>query len=246
MTWGEFDRGTQEHRPRYDGRLHLHDGHRRAHPRRGSRLAHAPVRPLLRQSPVGGDGHRGWSVRTASADENADLFWGVRGGGGNFGVVTSFEYRLHPVGEMLAGVVFLPLDRANDALRYYRDLMATAPDELMAYAVFLTSPEGARMFAIPVCYVGPVEAAELALSPVRSLPGVAADSVRPMTYREIQTMFDPALPGGRLNYWKSNFLRELSDRGDRDAGLAFFGGAFSLRDTRARAVRRRGGSGRCG
>jgi FAD/FMN-containing dehydrogenase len=212
LTWGEFDRGTQEHGLATTGGFISTTGI--AGLTLGGGLGWLMRRyglscdNLQSVEIVTADGR----VRTAGANENADLFWGVRGGGGNFGVVTSFEYRLHPVGEMLAGVVFFPLDRATGALRYYRDLMAAAPDELMAYAVFLTSPEGARMFAIPVCYVGPVEAAESALSPVRSLPGVAADSVRPMTYREIQSMFDPALPGGRLNYWKSNFLRELSDR----------------------------------
>jgi FAD/FMN-containing dehydrogenase len=212
LTWGEFDRGTQEHGLATTGGFISTTGI--AGLTLGGGLGWLMRRyglscdNLQSVEMVTADGR----VRTAGANENADLFWGVRGGGGNFGVVTSFEYRLHLVGEMLAGVVFFPLDRANDALRYYRDLMTTAPDEVMAYAVFLTSPEGARMFAIPVCYVGPVEVAESALSPVRSLPGVAADSVRPMTYREIQSMFDPALPGGRLNYWKSNFLRELSDR----------------------------------
>jgi FAD/FMN-containing dehydrogenase len=212
LTWGEFDRGTQEHGLATTGGFISTTGIA------GLTLG-GGLGWLMRRYGLSCDNLQSVEivtangrVRAAGADENADLFWGVRGGGGNFGVVTSFEYRLHPVGEMLAGVVFFPLDRAAGALRYYRDLMAAAPDELMAYAFFLTSPEGARMFAIPVCYVGPVGDAESALRPVRSLPGVAADSVRPMTYREIQSMFDPALPGGRLNYWKSSFLRELSDQ----------------------------------
>ena len=109
------------------------------------------------------------SVRVVTADgqlliagdgENQDLFWGVRGGGGNFGIVTSFEYALHPVNKALAGVVFHPLETAAPALRFFRDFMAAAPDEVMGYGVFLTSPEGARMFAIPMCYAGPLEKAE--------------------------------------------------------------------------------------
>jgi FAD/FMN-containing dehydrogenase len=151
-------------------------------------------------------------LRTADAAENPDLFWAVRGGGGNFGIVTSFEYRLHPVGEMLAGVVFFPLEQAKTALEFYRELIATAPDELMAYAVFLTSPEGVQMFAIPVCYVGPLETAEQTLRPLRSFGKPAADVVRPMAYQEIQSMFDAGFPPGRLNYWKSSFLRELTDK----------------------------------
>jgi FAD/FMN-containing dehydrogenase len=150
-------------------------------------------------------------VRTADPTTNADLFWAIRGGGGNFGVVTSFEYGLHPVGQMLAGPVFFPLAQAGAGLRFYRDFMAEAPDELMAYAMLLTSPEGARMFAVPVCYVGRPESAEPRLRPMRNHAGVAADLVQPMTYRDLQSMFDAALPFGRLNYWKSSFLRELSD-----------------------------------
>lgn len=150
-------------------------------------------------------------LRTANPTDNPDLFWGVRGGGGNFGIVTSFEYQLHPVGQLLAGVVFFPLEQAHAALQFYRELMATAPDEVMAYAVFLTSPEGTRLLAIPVCYVGPLETGEQTLRPLRSFGRPAADLVRPMAYPEIQSMFDPGFPPGRLNYWKSSFLRELTD-----------------------------------
>ena len=89
--------------------------------------------------------------------------------------------------------------------------MAAAPDDLMAYAVFLTSPEGARMFAVPVCWLGAPEAAEQWLRPLRSHAGVAADTVGPMSYREVQSMFDAGFPPGRLNYWKSSFLQDLSD-----------------------------------
>ena len=151
-------------------------------------------------------------MRTANAAENPDLFWGVRGGGGNFGVVTSFEYQLHPVGQMLAGVVFFPLQQAAGALRFYRDFIANAPDELMAYAVFLTAPDGNRVFAIPVCYVGPLEEAEKAMRPLRAFAGPAANSLAPMAYLQIQSMFDGGFPAGRQHYWKSSFLRELSDK----------------------------------
>jgi FAD/FMN-containing dehydrogenase len=150
-------------------------------------------------------------LRTTDATHDPDLFWAVRGGGGNFGIVTAFEYQLHSVGQLLAGVVFFPLEQAQAALRFYRELLATAPDELMAYGVFLTSPEGSRLFAIPVCYVGPLETAEQILRPLRSFGRPAADLVRPMAYVEIQSMFDPGFPSGRLNYWKSSFLRELTD-----------------------------------
>jgi FAD/FMN-containing dehydrogenase len=150
-------------------------------------------------------------LRRADATENPELFWGVRGGGGNFGVVTSFQYRLHPVGQLLGGVVFFPLEQARDVLRFYRELMAAAPDELIAYALFLTSPDSVPLCAIAACYVGPIEKGEEALRPVRSFGRPVADSVRPMPYPELQSMFDPGFPAGRLNYWKASVLPELHD-----------------------------------
>jgi FAD/FMN-containing dehydrogenase len=211
LTWGEFDRATQEHGLATTGGFISTTGIA------GLTLG-GGLGWLMRKHGISCDNLRSveivtadGQVRTADASQHPDLFWAVRGGGGNFGIVTSFEYQLHPVGQMLAGVVFFPLEQAEGALRFYRDLMASAPDELMAYAVFLTSPEGARMFAVPVCYVGAPEAAERELRPLRGHPGVAADMVRPMTYLEVQSMFDAGFPSGRLNYWKSSFLQSLSD-----------------------------------
>ncbi len=211
LTWGEFDRETQEHGLATTGGFVSTTGIA------GLTLG-GGLGWLMRRYGLACDNLRSveiitadGQVRTASGSENPDLFWAVRGGGGNFGIVTSFEYRLHPVGQMLAGVVFFPLEQAEAGLRAYRDLMAAAADELMAYAIFLTSPEGAKMFAVPVCYVGPMVRGEESLRQLRSHPGVAADLVRPMSYLEIQSMFDPGFPSGRLNYWKSSFLRERSD-----------------------------------
>jgi FAD/FMN-containing dehydrogenase len=211
LTWGEFDRQTQEHGLATTGGFISTTGI--AGLTLGGGLGwlmrkHGIVCDNLHSVEiVTADGQ----VRTADDSTNPDLFWAVRGGGGNFGIVTSFQYRLHPVGQLLAGLVFFPLEQAEAALRLYRDFMAAAPDEVMAYAVFLTSPEGAPMFAVPVCYVGSLEHGERALKPLRSHPGVAADLVRPMSYTEVQTMFDAGFPSGRLNYWKSSFLRDLSD-----------------------------------
>jgi FAD/FMN-containing dehydrogenase len=211
LTWGEFDRATQEHGLATTGGFISTTGIA------GLTLG-GGLGWLMRKHGISCDNLRSveiitadGQVRTAEATEHPDLFWAVRGGGGNFGIVTSFEYQLHPIGQMLAGVVFFPLEQAEGALRFYRDLMARAPDELMAYAVFLTSPEGVRMFGVPVCYVGAPEAAERELRPLRSHPGVAADMVRPMSYLEVQSMFDAGFPSGRLNYWKSSFLQDLSD-----------------------------------
>jgi FAD/FMN-containing dehydrogenase len=211
LTWAEFDRATQAHGLATTGGFVSTTGIA------GLTLG-GGLGWLMRKYGLACDNLRSVQIvtadgriRTADATEHPDLFWAVRGGGGNFGIVTSFEYQLNPVGQMLAGVIFFPLEKADAALRFYRDFMAAAPDEVMAYAVFLTSPDGAKMFAIPVCYVGPVESADRILRPLRSHPGVVADTVGPMAYPAIQSMFDAAFPAGRLNYWKSSFLRELSD-----------------------------------
>ncbi|HWP45298.1 MAG TPA: BBE domain-containing protein, partial [Blastocatellia bacterium] len=147
----------------------------------------------------------------ASADVNEDLYWALRGGGGNFGVVTSFEYRLHPLEKVLAGPVFHPAERAFDVLRFYRDFTATLPDELSVYTGFLTDPEGNPLIGMVACYVGPVEEGERLLRPLREFGPPAADMIAPIPYRTLQSMFDAAFPPGRHNYWKSSFVRDLSD-----------------------------------
>jgi FAD/FMN-containing dehydrogenase len=150
-------------------------------------------------------------IRRADPAENADLFWAVRGAGGSVGVVTAFEYRLHPVGEMLAGVLFHPLSQARAAISFYRDFLRDAPDPAMAYAVLLTSPEGAPVLAIAIGWAGAVEDGERFFEPLRRFGPPAADQVRPMGYCELQSMFDAAFPAGRLNYWKSSLLQSLPD-----------------------------------
>jgi FAD/FMN-containing dehydrogenase len=151
-------------------------------------------------------------LRTASANENADLFWALRGGGGNFGVVTSFEYRLHPVGPLvLAGLLIHPRPRAREVLRFYRDFTRTAPDELAAYAALVTAPDGMPVVAIVVCYNGPVEAGERVIRPLRQFGPPIADMVQPMPYTAFQSILNDANPPGMQVYWKSSFLRDLSD-----------------------------------
>src|SRR5437879_5621599 len=116
---------------------------------------------------------------TASATEHADLFWGVRGGGGNFGVVTSFEYQLHPVGPVLAGVVAYPIARATEVLRLFRDVTGVAPDELASAIVLVTFPDGTPVVAIGVCYNGDLDAGEQVLRPLRAFGPPLADEIRP-------------------------------------------------------------------
>ena len=129
-------------------------------------------------------------VLTASADENEDLFWGIRGGGGNFGVVTSFEYRLHPIGPVVGGLVLHPIERAEDVLRFYRDFAQSCPDELSTVAALLTGPGGDPMVAVGVCWCGVPDAGERALESLRAVGAPAADLIRPMSYVEMQNLFD--------------------------------------------------------
>ena len=119
---------------------------------------------------------------TASATEHADLFWGLRGGCGNFGIVTAFEYQLHPVGQMLGGMLLYPFAKAKDVLRFYRDYTSAAPDELSAAAGVLTGPDGNLAAAILASYCGSVEEGERVLKPLRSFGPPAQDLIRPMTY----------------------------------------------------------------
>ena len=150
-------------------------------------------------------------VVTASATENSDLFWGVRGGGGNFGVATSFEYRLHPVDQMICGMVVHPMERAREVFKFYHEYTSTAPDELTAFCSLVTSPKGVPVVAIPVCYNGPLEAGEEVLRPLREFGPPIDDQIRPMSYIEVQTMQDTIMVPGLQNYWKSSFLKGITD-----------------------------------
>jgi FAD/FMN-containing dehydrogenase len=148
---------------------------------------------------------------TASTSENQDLFWGLRGGGGNFGIATSFEFQLHPVSQMLGGLVIHPLDQAVELIGFYEEFTQTSPDEFGSMAVFVTSPEGERVVAIAVCYNGPVEEGERVLRPLREFGTPLADVISPMSYAQVQGMLDEGFPPGLQNYWKSNFLKGLDD-----------------------------------
>jgi FAD/FMN-containing dehydrogenase len=151
-------------------------------------------------------------VITASEDEHPDLFWALRGGGGNFGVVTSFEYQLHPVDQLLAGMVIYPRSQAREILRYHRDFSQSAPDEVISVAGLMSSPEGDPVIALPVCYCGPLAEGERVLAKLRHLGTPLADDIGPKSYVEVQNMLDPAaFPHGMERYWKSSFLKEPGD-----------------------------------
>ena len=173
---------------------------------------------LLEAEIVTAEGER---VR-ASAVENPDLFWATRGGGGNFGVVTDFHFRLHPVGPtVLAGLIVHPLDAAGKVLRYYREFIATTPEEFVCWFVMRQAPplpflaqewHGKEILALAVCYSGPsIAEGERIAKPLRSFGSPIADLVGPNPYTAWQTILDPLLTPGARNYWKSHDFREVSN-----------------------------------
>ena len=149
---------------------------------------------------------------TASATENQDLFWGLRGGSGNFGVVTSFEYQLHAVGPtILGGMVAYPLGRAKEVLRFYRQFAKAAPDDLTTYAAFVTPPGGETVSALFCCYCGPLDKGEEVIRPLRSLGSPVQDLLGPMPYVAQQRLFEGGFPAGSYYYAKAGSLAELTD-----------------------------------
>lgn len=157
----------------------------------------------------------------ASATENPDLFWAIRGGGGNFGVVTSFEFKLHPIGpDVVAGLIVHPFAHARELLSGYREVAATAPDDLTMWVVLRRAPplpflpedmHGKEILVFAVCYVGEPSKAEEALAPLRALGEPIADVIGLQPYASWQTAFDPLLTPGAFNYWKSHNFTALSD-----------------------------------
>lgn len=150
-------------------------------------------------------------VLTVSADEHPDLFWALRGGGGNFGVVTSFEYRLHAVHTVLGGLLLHPRERAVEMLEFYREFTRSAPDELATYAALLHTPDGKPAAALLVCYSGDLAEGERVIAPLRAFGPPLVDAVQPVPLPQMQTLLDAAVPSGNQNYWKSTFIEELSD-----------------------------------
>lgn len=150
-------------------------------------------------------------VVTADATQNEDLFWGLRGGGGNFGVVTSFEYRAHKVKRVLGGMIVHPLSAAQELFRVYREFMMEAPEALTAYCGMLTAPDGTPTASILACYCGDPSTGEKVLKPLRDFGSPLDDTVADIPRLEMQTMVDQAFPYGNRNYWKSSFIEELTD-----------------------------------
>lgn len=156
----------------------------------------------------------------ASERQNPDLFWALRGGGGNFGVVTSFEYRLHPVKDVFVGLVFFELSATRQVLEFYRQYIATAPEEMGAFFGFHIAPplpfipekrHGETFCVIVACWSGPKEKGEPALQPIRKAGPIAAELLTPMPFPVLNSLFDPLLPPGLQHYWKASFASEITD-----------------------------------
>jgi FAD/FMN-containing dehydrogenase len=157
---------------------------------------------------------------TASEKKNPDLFWALRGGGGNFGVVTSFEFKLHPVSQVMAGPILWPLEKSREALRLYRDFMNQAPEDLNAFFAFLIVPPGPpfpkelhnkTVCGVVAVYTGPEAKADALLAPLRRFGPPLVDFFGPLPFPAVQSMFDGLVPEGLQNYWKADFVNELSD-----------------------------------
>ena len=181
VKWGEFDAATQAHGLALDN--------------------------LLSADVVTADGR----LIRVSAEENQDLFWAVRGGGGNFGIVTSFTYRLHSVGPLLAGLLAHPAAEAKKVLTFYKEWERGMPDELRCYPALLTNPEAGPVVAVAVCYNGPMEKGEQVLAPLRTFGPPVMDVIGPMPYTAVQSMLDDAFPPGNNYYVRGPMVREISD-----------------------------------
>ena len=214
VTWGEMDAATHEHglvvpggvvSSTGIGGLTLGGGLGWTQGRYG-----LSVDNLLAAEVVTADG----TVVTASEQEHADLFWALRGGGGNFGVVSRFTYRAHPLTTVLGGMVAYPADEAEQVLARYRDVATSAPDELSVQVGLLHTPDDARapIIAVPLCHCGDDEhAADRDVAPLRDAGTVLVDGIGRMPYPEMNASTDPLFPRGALNYWKQAFVDEISD-----------------------------------
>jgi FAD/FMN-containing dehydrogenase len=164
---------------------------------------------LLSAELVNADG----AVLNVTAESDPDLFWALRGGGGNFGVATSLEYRLHPLSEVVGGLVAHPFEAARDVLQFYREFTQSVPDELTVFGGLVYAPGSSdlRLAALVVCHAGPAEQAQKDLAPLREFGQPLMVELGPMPYAVMNTLLDDGFPRGALNYWKSSFVESLDD-----------------------------------
>jgi FAD/FMN-containing dehydrogenase len=221
VLWGELDHATQAHGLATVGGIVTHTGVAGLTLGGGigwlQRKHGLTIDQLLSAEVVTAEGE----VLTASATENPDLFWGLRGGGGNFGVVTEFEFRLHPVGPtVLAGPIFWPMEKSAEVLRFYRDWIAQAPDDLMTIVIHRRAPalpfvpaelHGAPVVGVICFWSGAIEAGEEVVRPMRSFGAPVLDLCEPKEYVAHQAMFDPSFPHGWWYYVRACDVAVLSD-----------------------------------
>jgi len=220
LTWGELDAATQEHGLAVTGGRVSTTGISGLALGSGSgwleRKFGLVCDNLLRAEVVTADGRQ----LVASPDENADLFWGLRGGSGNFGIVTAFHIQLHQLGPIVyGGMLMFPAEGARELLRAYREFVTKAPDEVGSGLAFITAPpeefvpepvRGQPVIGVICCYAGPVEEGEAAYQPLRDL-GPGLDMLQPMPYVAVQQLLDPPNQKGFQNYWTGDFYDDLPD-----------------------------------
>lgn len=221
LTWGEFDAATQAHGLAVTGGRVSTTGIGGLSLGSGSgwleRKLGFACDSLIRAEVVTADGRQ----VVASETENADLFWALRGGGGNFGVVTAFHFRLHPIGPIVfGGLLMYPASMGGELLRFWRDFMLAAPDEVGSGLAFLCAPpeefvpepvRGQPVIGVVICYSGDVDEAPQVLAPLLEFGPPALSMVQPMPYVAVQQLLDPANQKGMLNYWTGDFYGELTD-----------------------------------
>lgn len=211
LVWGEFDRATTDCGLATTGGQVSHTGI--AGLTLGGGLGYlmglhgATCDNLLSAEVVTADG----KILEASSQQNADLFWGLQGGGGNFGIVTSFRYRLHPIGSVTAGLLLYPRQKAAQVLSFYRAYLPGTPNCLDTSVLFLKTPDGLDALAIVVVFVGTLSDSESTLRPLRNFGPPLADLIEEMPYTRAQQLADPLVPPGNRYYWKSNFMDEISE-----------------------------------
>lgn len=210
-TWGDFDKATQEFGLATTGGLVSTTGVAgltlgggvgwlvRKHGMSADNLVAAEI--------VLADG----SIVKAGLDEHADLLWAIRGAGGNFGVVSEMSFELHEVSTVLGGMILHTRDKAGEVLRFYREFMKDAPQELTLYAAMLCSPDGLPVIALVGCYCGDIKQGEEVIRPLREFGSPIADLIQPLPYQQMQSLLDAGFPHGNRYYWKSGFLNALTD-----------------------------------
>jgi FAD/FMN-containing dehydrogenase len=211
VRWGEFDTATQAHGLATTGGTNTDTGI-------GGLTTGGGIGWLGGKYGLASDNLLSADVVTAdgrliraNAEENQDLFWALRGGGGNFGVITSFTYRLHPVGPLLAGLIAHPVAEAKKVLTFHKEWERGMPDELRCYPALLTDPEAGPVVAFAVCYNGPIEKGEQVLAPLRKFGPPVMDVVGPMAYTAVQAMLDASFPPGGNYYARGPMVPEISN-----------------------------------